>query len=106
MGNNKTDQLRSFYSSQGAMKLKFVPFCSFIDILLCQVKLFSFWQKTMDYSKAFCPKLRPFYSPLESAMKLIFIVPFCSHLDTLLNENISCQNPPKANVKGMGRVIS
>ena len=85
MGNNKTDQLRSFYSSQGAMKLKFVPFCSFIDILLCQVKLFSFWQNTMDYSKAFCPKLRPFSAVIllstGKCNEVDFIVPFCSHLD-------------------------
>ena len=27
----------------------------------CHIKMFSFWPKTMDYSQAFWPKLRPFF---------------------------------------------
>ena len=40
-------------SLEGAMKLKFVPFCSSSDalsygILFAKVKIFRFWPKTMD----------------------------------------------------------
>ena len=28
---------------------------------LAEVKIFSFWPKTMDYNKAFLPKLRSFF---------------------------------------------
>ena len=49
------------------MKLKFGPFCAPLEILfhlisvLAKVKFFRFWPKIMDYSQAFCPKLRSFF---------------------------------------------
>ena len=40
------------------MKLKFAPFCSSLhalskDMLFCEIKMFSLWPKTMDYSRVF-----------------------------------------------------
>ena len=44
---------------------------------LAEVKFFRFWPKTMDYNKAFRPKLSSFfYSIVEGATKLKF-APFC-----------------------------
>ena len=62
---NRGHFLWSFYSRlECGTKLKFVPFCSPWDKLshgtfffLSEVKIFSFWPKTMDYSQWFWPKL-------------------------------------------------
>ena len=50
-------------------------------LLFAEVKIFRFWPKTMDYSKAFWPKLSSsfgsIYSKVEGVTKLNF-VQFCS----------------------------
>ena len=45
------------FSSSAPLQMYFslVPF-------LAKVKIFSFWPKTMDYSQAFRPKLRPMFA--------------------------------------------
>ena len=64
---NRGHSLWSFYSTvEGAMKLKFAPFCSSwmpfpMESFFAKVKIFRFWPKTMDYNKAFWPKSRSFF---------------------------------------------
>ena len=69
------------------MMLKFVPVCSCLDalsdgIIFLPYQNVQFWLKTMDYSQAFWPKLRPFFvvfilNSMEVARKMK-LASFCS----------------------------
>ena len=85
--SDSAHSLRSFYSEvEGATKLNLhhsVPLemCYCMVLLFAEVKFFRFWPKTMDYNKAFWPKLSSFFVVLllqnGTTTKLKF-APFCS----------------------------